>query len=549
MRGILQTKDYAHFAIIDSENNTIILKEFDGANYAKGCLSGDTVEWKDNKCVFVERGNHDLLVGTLELSSKTTYGLNARGHSLYLFVPYSKQYPPFIVGSSEKDRSCNRLAVVKFDNWDSAKSQFPRGNLQQILGPCGDLKAEEEALRWQAFPWQSLRNKDVEVRVNKDENNKKRTRISSGKTFNIDPAGCKDIDDIVTIEPIAFDTWSIIITIADVACYVEEMSAIDILASTFGQTLYHDGNAICPMLPPTYSEDHCSLLPGKERHGVSLSFEWDCSKRTIKNIKWFESVFVNEKSYTYEEFQESKEQERYILQQVATDLEQKKELIEDSHKWIEALMKLYNIEAGKLLKEVGVGILRKHTGPRLEDLKKYSQWDVALERLAQSSAEYCLASESDTTHYGIAVDAYCHASSPIRRYADLMNQRLLKQIIQGNKEGLFVTVPVEDLNLRSKMAKSYERNLLFVRSVLGGKRTFDNVRIININSNKVVLWITEWQKTVSIRMKQNEMGQFVSADEKYTYELHEGDLVSIEFAINLAGRFWKDRMIIRILQT
>lgn len=542
MKGVLQTKDYQHFTIVDENDPSICLHTFEGAMKAKGCLPGDVVEWKNEGCIQHASGHHDLLVGTLELASKTTYGLNARGHSLYLFIPYNRAYPQFIVGSSEKDRSCHRLGTIKYESWDASKSQFPRGSLQVLFGPCGDLKAEEEALRWYAHPWPSLRNKHVEPIIPKDDC-PNRIRII-GTTFNIDPVGCKDVDDVITIEPIGIDTYTIIITIADVAAHIQELSATDVLASTFGQTLYKDGEAICPMIPTSYSEDMCSLLAKKERKGVSLSFEWNCTRSTVEKITWFESIFVNNKSYTYEEFQTSTSQERHILAHVASDIEGKELL--DAHEWIETMMKFYNTHAGKQLREAGVGILRRHTAPIQERLQKYVQWDPSLSKLAQSAAEYCSADSKESSHFGIGVDAYCHASSPIRRYADLMNQRLLKQLIRGNKEGLFVTVPIDDLNQRAKAAKAYEKNLLFLQNVLGDERYLTGARILDIQEDKVSLWISQWQKKVSICMKRNMEGKFVSADEKTVHELAEGDLVNISFALNLAGRHWKERMIIKI---
>lgn len=550
IQGILHTKDYINFTINDdnddNNNNGSILFEFSDASCAKGCLPGDTVIWQNTKCVLKEHGQHELIVGMLELASKTTYGLNARGYSLYLFVPYNRSYPPFIVGSSEKDRSYNQLGIIKVEHWDAVKSQFPRGALQTLFGRAGDLKAEEEALRWFAHPWPSLRNKHVDIIDIKEEAEFDKTRtLLTGKTFNIDPAGCKDIDDVITIESLSVNTWQITITIADVASYIEEMSANDILASTFGQTLYRDGEAICPMLSPSYSEDACSLIKGKERRGVSLGFIWNSEENIIYNSKWFECIFTNNISYTYNEFQILESDDRNILKKVASCIEQK-DLI-DSHEWIEAMMKFYNIEAGKLLKDVGVGILRTHSAPIIERLTKYTKMDSSLAILANSAAQYCLASDLETNHYGIGVSAYCHASSPIRRYADLMNQRILKQIIRGNREGLCVSVPVEDLNKRAKAAKAYEKNIIFLRAVLGDVRYLSGIRILDICDSTIKVWIYQWQKAVNIRMKRNADGMFISDDEKMIYNLHEGDTINLEFALNTGARHWKERIIIKII--
>ena len=74
----LQTKDYKHFKLeiisnISSIGSVIDGKEFDGAFLANKSLPGDIVVW-DNKCKIIKRNKH-VLVGTLELNSKTKYGL------------------------------------------------------------------------------------------------------------------------------------------------------------------------------------------------------------------------------------------------------------------------------------------------------------------------------------------------------------------------------------------------------------------------------------------------------------------------------------------
>lgn len=528
--GVLQTKDYQHFQVINEHEK--VLAEFEGAAIAKGCLPGDGVEWNSESKTLkqLEKGDYPLLVGTLELASRTTYGLTARGHNIYLFIPYNRSFPPFHVGSSYKDRSCHQIALVKFDSWDATKAQFPRGNLDRLLGPAGDLKAEEAALQWLAHPWPSLRGKAVPTPgLVFGESEVKRQSVR-GFTFNIDPAGCRDIDDVISLERTE-SGWYCTITIADVAAYVDEMGAIDILASTIGQTLYKDGEAICPMLPTSLSEEACTLKAGEERRGVSLEFFWVDNE--VKYLRWFESLFTNNKTFTYEEFQASSIPERDALQRIATCLEGSPSLITDSHKWIEAMMKFYNIKAGAHLKKCGAGILRRHSPPDRARFEKYVTLDPELGRLAQSSAEYCLAEDEDASHFGLGAAAYCHATSPIRRYADLMNQRILKQLIRGNKEGLFVSLPVADLNLRAKAAKSFEKNLHYLRALLEGPKEVEGL-ILDVSEIKIRLWIPSWQRIVSIQPEPDR-------------NLAEGQAVRIRFAINLLGRHWRERIITKIL--
>lgn len=539
-QGILTTRDYKHFKIISSDDDTTILYETpegreNEALLAKGCLPGDTVEWTGSRYNLIERSTHSTLVGTLELASRTTYGMTSRGSHIFLFIPYNRAYPPFLVGSSEKDRSTHRIALVDVDTWDTKTSQFPRGQLQKLLGPVGNLEAEEEALIWLAHPWPSLRAKRIDAPTHPIpalEADAHRQRIT-GYTFNIDPPGCRDIDDVITLEQVTDSEWRITITIADVAAFVDEMGALDILASTFGQTLYKDGEAIRPMLPPSISEGACSLICGEDRYGVSMSFLWNRATCERSPVIWSESIIHNTMTFTYEDAMTSVSEPLTILREIAGGEA-------DSHKWIEYMMLLYNKEAAKLLREARVGILRSHSPPDMERLAKYSAWDSGLAQLAMESAKYCLANqEGALAHFGIGAEVYCHASSPLRRYADLMNQRIIKQLIRGKREGLMVTVPVHDLNARSKATKQYERNLLFLREVLthssseGHRIVSGRILAISSDRQQCSVWIDAWKKKMNVHAHDLD-------------EFEEGELVNVQCAMNLLGRHWKDRMVIRL---
>ena len=148
IRGILYTKDYIHFTILSDAGD--ILYTFTGAKRANKCLPGDHVAWTNHTCEVELRNHYPLLVGTVELTRSSTYGLTRRGVPMYLFRPYDTSYPPFIVGCSEKDRRFNKIGLIQFEDW---VGNFPRGSLQQTLGPSGDIEAEQHALMWQACPW------------------------------------------------------------------------------------------------------------------------------------------------------------------------------------------------------------------------------------------------------------------------------------------------------------------------------------------------------------------------------------------------------------
>ena len=536
IRGILQTSDYDTFIILNDTGT--IVHEFKGAKKAHQCLPGDHVSWTNDVCLLELRNEHLPIVGTIELTNKSKYGLTNRGVPMYLFTPYAKRYPHFIVGCSEKDITRNMIGIIKFDRWSAA---FPRGALQQLLGPSGDFIAEKQALIWQASPY-----KWPVYAYNPEQKEKTptlRTRLD-GYTFNIDPDGCKDVDDVFTFERIASNAWRVTISISDVASYIEDGSSVDIMASIIGQTLYDlNGCVIRPMIPTAYSETVCSLLPGKESYGVSLQFIWDGT--TMSNPIWLETIFTVNQSYTYDSVDFPYKQQ---LAEISSYLAKKP--VADPHKWVEMFMVYYNTEAGVLLKRAGMGILRKHDIPDLEKLERYMQYLPELKQLAFSSAEYCLAEEQDTLHYGLGAAAYAHASSPIRRYADLINQRILKRLIRGTTDYYIVPQAMYDMNQRGKAIKCFARDLTFLEAIATDHTVFQGQIVDKVKQDngkmKIIIYIPLWKRMISTMYTYLSENRVLSRDEKYEIDVSDYKKITISCAFTPNARNWKERVIIHI---
>lgn len=537
LRGILQTKDYDRFMILSDTGD--LLHEFTGSVKANRCLPGDHVSWINDQCELELRDQHPPIVGTLELTNKSTYGMTKRKHLMYLFTPYDKKYPHFVVGSSEKDRSRNLIVLITLEDWTST---FPRGAIQQTLGLSGDMAAEREALIWQASPYRYPKYNFEPVL----QSRVLRTHLT-GHTFHIDPEGCRDVDDVFTFEQIP-NGWRVTITISDVAAYVEDGGAIDIMASLIGQTLYDtDGRVIRPMLPAEYSEKACSLLPGKESHGISFQFNWTGTE--IQDKKWFQSILRVNTSYTYDEFQASDSPYREPLRDIASHLAHKP--VDDAHEWVAQMMILYNTEAGVLLKSGGEGILRRHNAPKRERLEQYRIHLPEWEHLAFSSAEYCLAEEKDTQHYGLETSTYAHASSPIRRYADLVNQRILTELIQQSKRQMIVPIAMYDMNVREKAVKRFARDMDFLRAISSGQTQFtaiimevtpkDNQRV------RIKLYVPAWKRMISTHYRAKSESVVLSRDETREIDVSLYRSVEIQCAFSPNARNWKERVVIHIM--
>ena len=489
----LHTKNYQDFQILDVDK---VIHSFSGAKLAGKALPGDTVAATEEGCSLVSRRIHPPIAGLLELTSKTRYGFTAKNCPIYRFTPFNEAYPPFIVGCSEKDTSQNRLALIKFDSWTDT---LPRGALQKFLA------SEEEALSWTYTPLACEKYKGP-IPAEPDISGRR-----SLSAFHIDPVGCRDVDDVLTIEEVA-GRVVVTITISDVAAHIPKGCALDLRAAEICQTFYQDGVAR-PVFPAELSEGRMSLLPGEFKAGVSLRFSLDDPEK----VQWFESRVQTVATYTYESVYRNEP----LCEQLRLMAAALGEPTDDSHEWIEVAMKFYNTEAAKLLRKYGTGLLRCHTEPKgVEALLS----NPATRFLAFSAAEYVAANHPAPYHYGLNTEFYTHATSPIRRYADLINQRSLKAILAGATPPPLE--PVGHLNHVSKQAKRHDRDLVFMKAIREGPKAVEGI-VIELGE-RVSIYVPEWQTRVKLALT----------------DVIEGQTVMLKYYADMTARNWKKRMVL-----
>jgi exoribonuclease R len=490
------------------EEHLIVVKKygsfqtFEGAKSANRCLLFDKVELSDSSCALVKRAEHPNLVGILQTTGPK-YGYTNRQQPIYLCKPLDSLYPSFYISSKLYDNLKNKLIVFNFFEWESNK-EFPRGVLVDLIGDCGDMKAERKAILINASPfnWPKTLNPIVEPSF---ENRMK----LSGFTFNIDPDGCKDVDDCITI-------WdnSIAISIADVSAWVEANPWMK-YAEFSGTSLYENGTCVKPMFPRILSEDYMSLVEGKSRLAYTLIITF-----TDEHISYSfkETIVKVNKSYTYDSIYKdtnfdctSLRTAVYRLSGIETN---------DSHKWVEILMLTYNKKAGELLKNKRSGILRKQSGINLERAKIFQKFSSEYMYLCYESAKYCLPTD-ETSHSMLNTDCYAHASSPIRRYVDIINQFALK-----NKE--FSYEILERFNIQQKRAKNYERDLIYI-DLYENKRVLDGVVLDNETIfvpylKKIIKYKNEYKNSESVKLKYYMNPQGIRWKDKILFEINKSNV-------------------------
>jgi hypothetical protein len=147
-----------------------------------------------------------------------------------------------------------------------------------------------------------------------------------------------------------------------------------------------------------------------------------------------------------------------------------------------------------------------------------------LSALPMAAAEYVLADEENVEHGGLNMTAYAYASSPIRRYCDLVNQRIIKNIMDRKIDIIAPTKElVAELNRRQKQEKSFTRDMFFM-SVLSSK---DPVQGIAMSEKRV--WIPAWKRAITVRNTELTVGT------SYTITWYE----------NKQLPHWKERIVFR----
>ena len=278
------------------------------------------------------------------------------------------------------------------------------------------------------------------------------------KVITIDPVGASELDDGISLEKLKNGNYLLGVYITDVSNYVAINSDDDIKALHRGATLYLSNGLFIPMLPKTLSLNHCSFLPDNVRKAIVCFYEIETdghikqhffTKGLIKtraNLR-FSYTDVNEmfKHGSFDSLMERVFHQLQIfsgvglLKNISDEAAVKAGKVE-AHSIIGKYMVLTNYIAAMDAKKGGLPFLFRthHTvesdniiddNPNLaklvNGLDNGSHNCVARNIISNSFSKAYYSTEA-LPHEGLGLPVYSHITSPLRRYADLANQRLIK---------------------------------------------------------------------------------------------------------------------------
>ena len=485
-------------------------------NHLNGAFDKDEVQfsiqkvryapYKKAKVLKVIKRNTSSFVGRVYNENKNTF-INVSPHQ------------PKKIKLINTNEPLKDLSVVKvyITNWNE-RGPHAHGELKKIISlpdnPLADHLYVTNKYLGHRFLYEDsakIDGGDLEKIILNDKNREDFTNLD---TFSIDPDDAQDFDDAISIS-FNENIYDLKVHIADVSAFVKRGSDLDNAALQNSNSYYFPEKSY-HMLPSELATKYCSLVPGENRLAVSLCFKLTSSGKILKERACL-SIIKNKHRLTYKEvndilvkpqknnldqkifllFELHKTLKKNRLKDGALDLVSTESIFsfdlvgtpskiiekkqDASHAMVEECMLLANKYAAKLLGSKVNPIYRNHDMPsrrsflRIEALisafsnkpKNFNNFissfkssnkrkifsRLILKKLKR--AEYSLV---NIGHYGLAFDHYIHFTSPIRRYADLVCHRLLKNIIKNNisKRMDFLDDIINRINVNEQKAKNAE---------------------------------------------------------------------------------------------
>ncbi len=302
--------------------------------------------------------------------------------------------------------------------------------------------------------------------------------LAEAKAFSIDDFSTTEIDDAFSVARLPSGNWRVGIHISAPAVGILPASSLDELAALRLSTVYMPGNKIT-MLPDDVVKDF-SLLEGEVRPVVSMYLEVSASDYAVTAIESRVEQIAIDANLRHGQLAESFNELSVVEER--TDFPFGEELQVLWH-LAQKLVAVRGKENTSHFKEYdfvleGERIIiteRKRDTPIdkvVSELMIYvnSKWAEQLSS-AGVAAIYRIQENGktrmDTTpgaHSGLGVTRYAWASSPLRRYIDLINQRQIMSLIQGaspyySKEHPHLSSTLRNFDIAYEAYNDFQRNM------------------------------------------------------------------------------------------
>ncbi|KFO08210.1 DIS3-like exonuclease 1, partial [Balearica regulorum gibbericeps] len=270
------------------KGRTVALCENETEDKALADTSGDPMP--TGKVVgIIQKNWRDYVVTFPSKEESQSQGRNAQK---VLVTPWDYRIPKIRISTQQAEALQEYRVVVRIDSWEST-SLYPNGHFVRVLGKIGDLEGEIAAILVEnsicVAPFSEIQMSEMPTsssknpwKVNPEEEKKRLDLRDTHLIFSIDPKGCEDVDDALSVRTLPNGNLELGVHIADVTHFVAANSYTDVEARARATT-YYLADRRYDMLPSVLSADICSLLSGVDRYAVSVL--WELEKESYEMLR------------------------------------------------------------------------------------------------------------------------------------------------------------------------------------------------------------------------------------------------------------------------
>lgn len=238
----------------------------------------------------------------------------SRNSQKILVIPWDYRIPKIRISTQQAEALQDQRVIVRLDSWEST-SVYPNGHCVRVLGKAGELETEiqtilvENCIHVPPFSEAQLREMPVNTEENpwqmdSSEVSSRRDLRETHLVFSIDPKGCEDVDDTLSVRTLpGGKRLELGVHIADVTHFVKEGSLTDLEARSRATT-YYLADRRYDMLPAVLSADLCSLLGGVDRYAMSVLWELDAESLNLCTV-WYGRTLIRSSYQLYYELAQS----------------------------------------------------------------------------------------------------------------------------------------------------------------------------------------------------------------------------------------------------
>ncbi|NLI61027.1 MAG: ribonuclease R [Clostridiales bacterium] len=238
-------------------------------------------------------------------ANKTVVGTFERDRNFGFVIPDDARISNdiFISKDNMQNAETDYKVVVEILRWPDLRRN-PEGRIIEILGHKDEAGTDVLSIIRQynlpeEFPEEIIKVANKIPQKVSQEDIAKRRDLRSLKTFTMDGADAKDLDDAISIEKVKNGNFKLGVHIADVSHYIFAGSPLDKESLARGTSVYLVDRVV-PMLPKELSNGICSLNPGEDRLTISVFMEINRQGKVV-NHEIAETVIRSHKRMIYED--------------------------------------------------------------------------------------------------------------------------------------------------------------------------------------------------------------------------------------------------------